>query len=248
MNKGSNPKSTLINVDLSGGGETPPCAGLTSNALPEAQCHDLAESSQTGVSTRNVLTATDIKLRKQKNCSHWYALRTTYGREKMAYDYLIAQGVTAFCPTQRTLKELGGKRQFVTESLIPNILFAYGTFDQIKSFVYDNVNLPYLRFYYRYKTIGRRTEKVPITVPNHQMESFKIICSANDHDTILTFDEIPKFKFGQLVRIVHGMFEGVIGRIARYKGQQRVGINIEGVVSAATAYVPSAFCEIIEEE
>ena len=33
-------------VPTIGGGETPPCVGLTSNALPEAQCRDLAESSQ----------------------------------------------------------------------------------------------------------------------------------------------------------------------------------------------------------
>ena len=36
-----------------GGGEFPPCAGLTSNALPEAQSTVSAESSQTGVSTRD---------------------------------------------------------------------------------------------------------------------------------------------------------------------------------------------------
>ena len=42
-----------------GGGEFPPCAGLTSNALPEAQSTVSAESSQTGVSTRNAHIATD---------------------------------------------------------------------------------------------------------------------------------------------------------------------------------------------
>ena len=36
-----------------GGGEFPPCAGLTSNALPKAQSCKKAESSQTGVSTRS---------------------------------------------------------------------------------------------------------------------------------------------------------------------------------------------------
>ena len=235
-------------VPTIGGGETPPCAGLISNALPEAQCRDLAESSQTGVSTRNVLSATANQLSKQKASPQWYVLRTTYGRERMAYEYLTAQGVKVFYPTQRTLKDIGGKHKFVTESLIPNILFAYGTFDRIKSFVYDNVNLPYLRFYYRYINIGRRTEKIPITVPDYQMESFKIICSVDGHDTILSFEEIPKFKSGQLVRIIHGTFEGVIGRIARYQGQQRVAVIIDGIISALTAYVPTCFCEMVEEK
>ena len=50
----------------SGGGEYPPCAGLTSNALPEAQSTVSAESSQTGVSTRNVHTGTTLKQQKQE--------------------------------------------------------------------------------------------------------------------------------------------------------------------------------------
>ena len=44
---------TSEDVHTSGGGEFPPCAGLTSNALPEVQSTMSAESSQTGVSTSN---------------------------------------------------------------------------------------------------------------------------------------------------------------------------------------------------
>ena len=39
---------TSKDVHTPGGGELPPCAGLTSNALPEAQSTISAESSQTG--------------------------------------------------------------------------------------------------------------------------------------------------------------------------------------------------------
>ncbi|WP_418321456.1 hypothetical protein [Segatella hominis] len=66
-----------------GGGEFPPCAGLTSNVLPEAQSTVSAESSQTGVSTRSAHIATKPQIQKEE-ISHWYALRTTYGREKKA--------------------------------------------------------------------------------------------------------------------------------------------------------------------
>ena len=130
-----------------GGGETPPRAGFTSNALPEAQSIVPAESSQTGVSTRNALFVTKSKVRKEENIPHWFALRTTYGREKKAYDYMTAKGITAFYPTTNVVKLIKGKRKVVSESRLPNIFFAYGTEKQIKTFVYDNVNLPFLRFY-----------------------------------------------------------------------------------------------------
>ena len=157
----------------SGGGEYPPCAGLTSNALPEAQSTVSAESSQTGVSTRNAHIASKPKAQKEEDSPHWYALRTTYGREKKAYDYMTAKGITAFYPTTDTVKLIKGKRKIVTESRLPNIFFAYGTEEQLKSFVYDNVNLPFLRFYYRHVHVGRRIEKIPMIVPDYQMDSLK---------------------------------------------------------------------------
>ena len=259
----------LEDVHTSGGGELPPCAGPISNALPEAQSTVSAESSQTGVSTRSVHISTDgtaseerklacalpsrdgrrgiaptkPKEQKEEDVPHWYALRTTYSREKKAYDYMTAQGIMAFYPTQTTIKLIKGKRKVVTESLLPNIFFAYGTLNQIKSFVYDNVNLPFLRFYYRHTHVGSRIDKTPMVVPACQMESLKIICASETDNTIITLAEVPKFKKGQLVKVTDGAFKGVIGRVARWQGQQRVAVVVEELVTVVTAYVPSAFLE-----
>ena len=228
-----------------GGGEFPPCAGLTSNALPEAQSTVSAESSQTGVSTRNALLATKTKHPQKEELPHWYALRCTYGREKTAYDYMVAKGVTAFYPTTDTVKLIKGKRKVVTESRLPNIFFAYGTEEQLKSFVYDNVNLPFLRFYYRHVHVGRRIEKIPLIVPDYQMDSLKIICAVDADNTIVSLGEVPKFEKGQLVKVTDGAFKGVIGRVARWQGQQRVGVVVEDLVTVVTAYVPSAFLKTL---
>lgn len=235
--------SALSDAPTPGGGETPHCAGLTSNALPETQNSKLSKSSPTGVSTRNVQTR---KAHNPVQESHWYVLRCTYGREKKAYDYMVANGITAYYPTQNAVKMVKGKRKVVTESRLPNIFFAYGSESLIKSFVYDNVNLPFLRFYYRHTHIDNRIEKTPLIVPNSQMESLKIACSSDEDDIIVTSGEISKFENGQKVRVVKGNFAGFEGRVARYKGQQRVGIVIANSLTIVTAYVPSAFCVRVE--
>lgn len=219
------------------------CNGLTSDAFPEVQKPVLVKNSQIGVSTQNALSGTSIK---KANLTipvtqHWYALRTTYGREKKAYDFIIAKGATAFYPTLTTVKMIGGKRKTVEESRIPNLFFAYGTEEEIKSFVYDNVNLPYLRFYYRHIHFGNKIEKEPLIVPDGQIESLRIICKTESDDIIVSTDDVPKFQTGQTVRIIEGKFKGVVGIVARYQGQQRVGIVIDGLLTVATAYVPSAF-------
>lgn len=234
---------TSTDVHTPGGGELPPCAGLTSNVLPEAQSTISAESSQTGVSTRNAHIASKSKAQKEIDVPHWYVLRTTYGREKKAYDYMTAKGITAFYPTTSVVKLIKGKRKVVTESRLPNIFFAYGTEEQLKFFVYDNVNLPFLRFYYRHVHVGRRIEKIPLIVPDYQMDSLKIICAADADNTIVSLVEVPKFEKGQLVKVIDGVFKGVVGRVARWQGQQRVAVIVDGLVTVCTAYVPSAFLE-----
>ena len=264
-----------IDDNTHGGGEIPPCTGLTPDALPEVQEPVLAENSQTGVSTRNALPGTDDKpsgeakpaltiprceggrangstdgsaplktiKRKPKEVPHWYALRVTYGREKKAYDYLVGKHVEAYYPTIKTVKEVDGKRKTVEESRLPNIFFARGTEEEIKSFVYDNVNLPYLRFYYRHTHEGARLIKEPLIVPDYQIEGLKIICASEAEDVIIVPPEIQKFQAGQTVRVIDGVFKGVVGKVARYHGQQRVAIIIDGLMTIASAYVPSAFLE-----
>ena len=240
-----------IDDNTHGGGEIPPCTGLTPDALPEVQEPVLAENSQTGVSTRNAQPVTDVKTplktikRKPKEVPHWYALRVTYGREKKAYDYLIENHVEAYYPTIKTVKVVDGKRKTVEESRLPNIFFARGTEEEIKSFVYDNINLPYLRFYYKHTHIGARIMKTPLIVPDNQIKSLQIICEKEGSDTLVLQEEVTKFKQGEKVKIIEGNFAGVTGIVARYRGQQRVGLVIDGLLTAVTAYIPTAFLEKI---
>ncbi len=226
-----------------GADRSPLSAGLTSNALPEVRKPIKSTNSQTGVSTNNVLSKTSAYT--NKDTPHWYALRTTYGREKKAYDYLLSKGVEAFYPILKSVKLVGSKRITVEESRIPNIFFAYGTEEELKSFVYDNINLPYLRFYYRHSHVGNKIVKAPLVVPENQINSLKIICAADSDDIIASTEEVEKFKTGQKVRITEGKFAGVTGIVARYQSQQRVGIVIDGLLTICTAYVPSAFIKII---
>lgn len=235
-----------LDVHTHGGGEIPPSTGLTPDALPKVQEPVMAENSHTGVSTRNVPLPREMQeARRSARTPRWYALRVTYGRERQTYDYLVAKHVEAFYPTIKITREVDGKRKTIEESRIPNIFFARGTEEQIKSFVYDNVNLPHLRFYYKNTLKGARFVREPLIVPDQQMESLRILCASEAKDVIIVSSEIQKFQSGQTVRVIDGAFKGVIGKVARYHGQQRVAIIIEGVLTIASAYVPSAFLEHI---
>lgn len=139
------------------------CADSAINAPSRVEFTD--GDSNSGVSTNSVMSPT----------RSWYILRTTYGQEQKAYDYIVDHGGTAYYPKISTFKTIKGVEKVVESSKIPNIFFAYGTFDEIKNFVYDNVHLPFLRFYYKHHHEGRIITKEPLIIPKQQLESLRII-------------------------------------------------------------------------
>ena len=72
---------TLHDVHTSRGSENLHRAGFASCTPPDSQNAAMAENSEKGVSTRNTLFATPQSQQSPSEAAHWYALRTTYGRE-----------------------------------------------------------------------------------------------------------------------------------------------------------------------
>ena len=227
------------------GGLAPPRTGLTPDALPEASTPVVAENSQTGVSTEYALSATpptpEAPKITRKGEAHWYVLRATYGRTKDCYEYLVEHGIEAYHPTIRVYRMVDGKRKKVEESRLPNLFFAHGTKEALQTFVYDNVNLPHLRFYYRRTGLGSDIKPEPLIVPDHQMKSLKIICAQEEADKIIVPASDHHFENGDTVIVTGGDFKGVIGKVARYCKQPRVGVIIDSFLTIATAYVPRGY-------
>ncbi len=184
----------------------------------------------------------------KRDCGRWFVVRTTYGREERANEYLIGNNVKTFCPFVTLRKEIRGKRKTVRECRIPNLFFVYGTQRELTPLVQQNPEAPFLRFYCRYNRYGGRPCRQIITVPQQQMDTLMRICSVEDNDTMLIAEAIHKFEKGNLVRVIEGPFRGVVGRVQRFRGQQRVGIVISNVLTALTAYIPNAYLELIEED
>ena len=61
---------------------------------------------------------------------------------------------------------------------------------------------------------------------------------------------IPKervsYKSGDLVQVIKGDFKGVIGRVARAAGQQRIALELEGIGIFITAYIPNDFLKVLK--
>lgn len=191
--------------------------------------------NQTGVSLRYA----------QDPTKKWYVFRASYGRETKAYRYFIASGEVAYLPFRYVHRKIEGNIRIVQEPMLPNILFVYCTYEKAKQYVKRIPNLQYLQFYYNHLIVGPDGKNPPLTISFEQMMNFIAVTSAHDEHVRVVNPARCHFKSGDRVRITNGTFIGVEGRVARVSGQQRVVVEIEGLCSIATAYIPTAFLEVI---
>ena len=170
-------------------------------------------------------------------------MRTTYGRERKAYEYIVGKGTEAFYPTSIIeKKDKDGKTIRQQVSRLPNIFFIHTTEEVAKTFAYDKRDLHYLRFYYNQHHDGT---KEPLVVPDFQIENLRILCQSQAEDILVVPPHVNNFQMGQTVRVTKGDFAGIVGVVARWHGQQRVGIALDGIGTIATAYVPLAYLEVL---
>ena len=228
----------LLNAYTRRGGNNPSSAGFTSCTSPEVQSHE-TKNSQTGVSSDCV----------SEGKKQWFVLRATYGRTEKAHDYLQAKNIETYLPMHYVIKEINGKRKLVHEPLLPNLIFAYMTREKSHEFVKKpSVTASWLKYYTdKTKEVEKDTGKnPPVTIPDNEMTNFIKLTSVNSEHIMVVPPKRCHFKSGDLVRVIDGPYTGVVGRVGRAAGQQRVFVVLEGVCTVATAYIPNDFIQIIE--
>ena len=199
--------------------------GLTATALPEAN------SSQTGVSVRNAQSETE----------QWYVLRVSYGRAEKANEILKAKGIETHLPLHTVYKEVDGKRKKQRVPMLPNFLFVRTTLPILESLLKLSPDSRFISFYYDHFNTKPDGKNPPLAVPANSMDNFIKLTSIDD-EHILLIDEINgTYKQGDFVRIIEGPFKGIEGRVTKITGQKRVIVELPGLCSVATAYIPKGF-------
>lgn len=231
--------SALPNADTRRGGKNPSCAGLTSCTSPEVQSN-YAENSHTGGGPRIV------SIKKRSSGSYCVLLME---EQRKPLGGLQTANVETYLPMHYVVKEINGKRKLVHEPLLPNIIFARMTREKSHEFVKEPaITAKWLKYYTdKTKPIEKETGKnPPVTITDNEMLNFIKLTSVNSEHIMVLPPERCHFKSGDLVRVVEGAFTGVVGRVGRAAGQQRVFVVLEGVCNVATAYIPNDFIQIIE--
>ena len=214
----------MPDVDIRRGNE-PQRFGLTATAIPEAN------GSQTGVSVENA----------QSETKQWYVLRVSYGRAEKANELLKAKGIETHLPRHTTYKGMNGKRIKQRLPLLPNFLFAKTTLSVLEQFLKSSSDLNFITFYYDHFNKKPDGKNPPLVVPKESMDNFIKLTSIDDEHILLIDKVNGTYKQGDYVRIIDGPFKGIEGRVTKITGQKRVIVELPGLCSVATAYIPKVF-------
>lgn len=225
--------NALPNVDIQGG---------------ETELHTLDLSPMSSPKNKVVREGVSSDYVQQQD-HKWYVLRATYNRVCKANEIITKEyGGQVYLPMQYAVKQVNGKKKRILMPLLPNIIFVYATDAEIEKYVSRKSRLSLFLRYFRNRLEPRGTsgKHPPLTIGFREMMNFiNATKNSSEHIKIVEKQQCH-YKSGDMVQVINGDFKGVVGRVARVSGQQRVIIEIEGLCLVATAYIPTDFIKRIE--
>jgi len=161
----------------------------------------------------------------------WYVLHTKSRFENVVNEGLVKKSMEVFLPKVQIRSRRRDRKVMIRVPLFPGYLFVKTNLDPVEHLeIVKTVGV--VRF------IGNK--EGPVSVPSDTIDSLKIMVKGDN--TITTGS---RFRKGDRVIVVHGPFAGVIGTFVRYRGKERVIVNIEALGQYAGVDVSEEDIEIL---
>ena len=151
----------------------------------------------------------------------WYALRdlSRSHSKNPAYRVLSDEGFEVFTPMTRRLFTENGRRVSREVPFMHDLLFVHEARERLDAAVGRVKNLQY-RF-------ARGGCRLPITVPNKEMEDFIRAVASSDEPRYFRPEEITPGMLGKRVRVIGGQLDGYEGRLLSARGSKRRRLLVE---------------------
>lgn len=200
----------------------------------------------------NPETGKSVEYVQRDESLYWFPIRATYHRAQKVYDKLVALNNSRIEPYLPTLYQIERDEEnpnspTITEvPLDKGLLFMRSSLEDFQAILQTPLRKQGMTPYYNHFRTNKYGKNEFLTVPDHQMESFRIIVESRNKDIIVKQTEIPRMIEGDHVVVTNGPFAGVEGIVMKYRHQKRVFVELKGVGTYATAYVPGAWLEKVE--
>lgn len=163
----------------------------------------------------------------------WYVLHTKSRFENVVNEGLIKKSKEVFLPKIKVRSKRRDRKVMLQVPLFPGYLFVKTNLNP-----YDHIDI--LKTVGAVRLVGNK--EGPIPVPMETVESLKIMISGGD-----AVSTGSRFRKGDRVVVVSGLFTGVIGTFVRYGGVGRVVVNVEALGQHAWVEVDEEDIEILPD-
>jgi transcriptional antiterminator RfaH len=160
----------------------------------------------------------------------WYAAYTNSRAEKKVLMELQKQGIEAYLPLQKKLRQWSDRRKWVEEPLIRCYIFV-----RIDTGNYYKVLNT--RGVVRYITF----EGKAVPIPDNQIDVLRKLV-ATEADVEVTSEN---FAPGDRVRVVSGPMHGLEGEMVDFRGSSRVMVRIDHIGQQLLISIPAGFLEAL---
>ncbi len=160
----------------------------------------------------------------------WYAVYTVVRHEKAADRALKQKQIETFLPLREITSQWKDRKKRVLLPLFPGYLFVSTTLD----YKLDILNTPGI-----VRILGMSGAPAPI--PDDQIESIRTLL-----DSKVPFDPHPYMTEGKMVIVSHGPLQGIIGRILKRRGLNKLILSVDLIKRAVSVEVDIGIVELLE--
>jgi len=165
--------------------------------------------------------------------AHWYAVYTKPRSEKKLADRLNDQGIEAYLPMHRTLKQWSDRRKMVDEPLITSYVFV----NVFQKNYFDVLNTPGAVKYIWF--CGK-----PAVIPANQIQALKLIMGQDLEIDCISAD----LPLGTQVKVISGPMKELTGELLNYAGKHKVMIRIDHLDKALLLTISPHLLEKVSGE
>ena len=155
----------------------------------------------------------------------WFALYTRPRYEMKVNNELVAMGIEAYLPVQKTLKKWSDRKKWIEEPLFKSYCFV-----RIAPELYrkplDVIGA--IRYIY--------LDGKPAKIRDSEIEAIKMICDSNFPVEVVERD----FIAGEKISITSGPLRGLEGEFIEGAGKQKVLVRIDSINHGLLVSVPIA--------
>ena len=143
---------------------------------------------------------------------HWYAIYTRPRAEKLIYDRLLEQGIEAYLPLQKKLRQWSDRKKWVETPLFSSYIFVNINRKQYDDVLRTQGVVKYITF-----------EGKAATIPAEQINNLKIIVDSNA-DVESNWEKHNK---GDNVIVNGGPLKGLKGILISDGGRRKVLVRVD---------------------